>query len=910
MFFLSLCSQAQTISGKVVDAKTEEALPFANVFINNTTIGAVTDKNGYFTLLAYKEVDNYEVVFSFVGYETQKIKVTTTDNLYSLGTVLMKPAETELTTVEITSKRDKQWESDLKKFKKIFLGNDKQAAACMIINPWVIDFPKDEAGNRFLAKASAPIGIENNALGYRIIFYLTNFQYDSKGYAIAGNARFSELKSYDENERAAWEKNRVQSYRQSTHFFFKTIIDRRLQAEGFNVYKDATYISDAITRSANFYADLGKSVLPYDTTSLAVPGKQPGTFKISIRDRIEVHNAKIKATDRIYQDIFGSVSWISLRNNSIIVNENGFPHRPEEVIVSGDLSKGRIANMLPLNYRPKNTDEGTEDIKMSAYIEQVYVHTDKPYYYPGETIWFKGYMNYATPAWRDSLSSTVYVELIDRKRNIVMNKILPITNGSFYNQFSLPDSLNTGNYYLRAYTNFNRNFGDLNLYTRTIPVLRKQERIRPASTSTPSSAQSDEVLIRTDKETYKVRDAVKVTIEVGEGEGRTRTGNFSVSVMDERWVGAKDFGPTIEEGFPIRSDKELQLEKFPYDVERGILLFGKFLNEKGKPERATLSVLQLKSKQYFITESAADGRFMVEGLSFYEDASFSIQATDAKGKTYGKAEVLPVQTPPVSFIETEPVFETVQDYDRSFSTVDNDEMKGSKLLNPVVIESTKENEQASRPYGKPDYILKAKDINASYGNLLQTLPGKIPGLVVREVNNFGQGTKKVVYIERSGMTGSLKLPKEVIVMVNNARMNGTPEEILSSIDPGSVESIEVKTGVNVLFGADGGSGIVSIFTNEVEENGLAGKNVHVVKLSGYSIASEFEGPDYSEPSERTIDDRITLYWNPLVLTDNETGEATIQFYTSDFPGRYRIVLEGVLDNGQPIRLVDYIQVRD
>jgi len=44
-----------TIKGKVTDSKTGEALPFCNVFINNTTLSTVTDIDGNFTLIDIPE---------------------------------------------------------------------------------------------------------------------------------------------------------------------------------------------------------------------------------------------------------------------------------------------------------------------------------------------------------------------------------------------------------------------------------------------------------------------------------------------------------------------------------------------------------------------------------------------------------------------------------------------------------------------------------------------------------------------------------------------------------------------------------------------------------------------------------------------------------------------------------------
>lgn len=58
-----------TIKGKVTDKEMGgEALPFANVFIKGTSIGATTDIDGNYTINA--PVGNQTIVFSFVGYQT------------------------------------------------------------------------------------------------------------------------------------------------------------------------------------------------------------------------------------------------------------------------------------------------------------------------------------------------------------------------------------------------------------------------------------------------------------------------------------------------------------------------------------------------------------------------------------------------------------------------------------------------------------------------------------------------------------------------------------------------------------------------------------------------------------------------------------------------------------------------
>jgi len=63
--------QQQLISGTVKEASTGEALPGVNIVIEGTTIGTLSDANGKFTLQQPNQ--NAVIVFSFIGYVTQKV---------------------------------------------------------------------------------------------------------------------------------------------------------------------------------------------------------------------------------------------------------------------------------------------------------------------------------------------------------------------------------------------------------------------------------------------------------------------------------------------------------------------------------------------------------------------------------------------------------------------------------------------------------------------------------------------------------------------------------------------------------------------------------------------------------------------------------------------------------------------
>lgn len=70
---LSFFVEAQNISGKVTSGG--EALPYVNVYLKNTILGAVSKDNGNFSITGVKP-GTYTVVASFTGYQTQQKRIT------------------------------------------------------------------------------------------------------------------------------------------------------------------------------------------------------------------------------------------------------------------------------------------------------------------------------------------------------------------------------------------------------------------------------------------------------------------------------------------------------------------------------------------------------------------------------------------------------------------------------------------------------------------------------------------------------------------------------------------------------------------------------------------------------------------------------------------------------------------
>jgi hypothetical protein len=85
------------IRGRVVDAKTKEPLPYVNVIVRGTSIGAITDDSGSFFIETRKPIDSLYV--SYLGYKPVSIKIKR--NSFQELYIELKPNVTELQTVVI-----------------------------------------------------------------------------------------------------------------------------------------------------------------------------------------------------------------------------------------------------------------------------------------------------------------------------------------------------------------------------------------------------------------------------------------------------------------------------------------------------------------------------------------------------------------------------------------------------------------------------------------------------------------------------------------------------------------------------------------------------------------------------------------------------------------------------------------
>ncbi len=105
LFFTTISvGQKALVRGNVYDKDSGEPIPFANVFIENTTKGTTTNFDGFYTL-ADIEPGDYFLVSTFIGYDTARVEIKLTKNDIEYTSLYLSESSVTIGTVNISASR-------------------------------------------------------------------------------------------------------------------------------------------------------------------------------------------------------------------------------------------------------------------------------------------------------------------------------------------------------------------------------------------------------------------------------------------------------------------------------------------------------------------------------------------------------------------------------------------------------------------------------------------------------------------------------------------------------------------------------------------------------------------------------------------------------------------------------------
>lgn len=118
-----------------------------------------------------------------------------------------------------------------------------------------------------------------------------------------------------------------------------------------------------------------------------------------------------------------------------------------------------------------------------VYTEKIYLNTDRNYYVAGEIAWFKLYVVNGITHQLSTMSKIAYTELLDNNNNVFLQAKINVANGTGNGSFYLPATLPTGNYKIRCYTNWMKNFDAAFFFETALTIVNTAANLPPADTT-------------------------------------------------------------------------------------------------------------------------------------------------------------------------------------------------------------------------------------------------------------------------------------------------------------------------------------------------------------------------------------------------------------------------------------------
>ncbi|MCS5489051.1 carboxypeptidase-like regulatory domain-containing protein [Algoriphagus limi] len=901
--FSSYWSQSQTITGVVREKGTGLPLPYANVFINNSTFGAATNEKGEFEIKG-EIPEEFELVASFVGYKTSSILIQRKGKQLYYQAFDLEFLEDQLSEVELKAKRDRSWERNLKLFTDVFLAvpDDPYGRDIELLNPWVLEFEKvkpEKGFNYTQATADLPLKIVNKAMGYQIDFYLQDFRMLRNASRFFGQAYYQELEPEDPETDSLWKVNKELNYKNSVRHLALSLLLRNPQSQGFELYlvKPETGFR---ARTNNFSVEVGESIIPLEIDSLYSKPLGNGSYRIFLPGKIEVHHLNKPWRNDYYSEIYHAISWLIAPSGYFDVDRNGTLIHPAQLVLSGYIGRQRLARSLPLDFVP---DESFADFKeelealQSRYLkldkmrEKPWLTLNKPFYYPGETLWLGGKMLYQNPPLQDSLSRIIYIDLLNSKLETIRQDRFPIVDGRISGGIELSDTLSKGDYLLRAYTRWGLNFLEKDIIQLPFPILSTNELLE--NSELEEEVLFGDILIKSNS---SLQDSINYQLL-----------DLELSFLDafENPVEAQVILSATEGSIPVELDSKYRLEnamdwlddnlpetfdsQLPNSIDYGISVYGRFFPFKKKgplAEKITLVLGDLED--YGRVNSDSSGRFWATGLNFQDSSQIAIAALDEKLKPLGRIELIPFQSPIFrgSFPKQKYSTQRVPEEQESFLDISGDYIQLDEFIKEGEI-NLEPSAERNYGYGEPNQEVGPNDLESkTMAEILGLLRFNINTLKFRNYT-FGETTGSPLLII-DGRQFSFLEPQAF-------------REILLGFEPSQLKSIKVYNDniSNVIFGLAGYAGVIMIETKngyrrEAEsEQKFNPESFQIFPIKGFSTFPEFPT---SPPQDQYLSKKATIYWDPLAET--EEGSLKIKIPVPYGIKKINLRVEGVTEDGE------------
>ncbi|MBS1604309.1 MAG: hypothetical protein JST42_16705 [Bacteroidetes bacterium] len=538
---------------------------------------------------------------------------------------------------------------------------------------------------------------------------------------------------------------------------------------------------------------------------------------------------------------------------------------------------------------------------VSPIQEKIFVHTDKDTYLAGEILWFSTYVLDAASKRPLSLSKVAYVEIISSEQRPVFQGKIALDQGHGSGSFQLPYSVRSGNYLLRAYTSWMKNSGPQSFFEKYITIINTLldydtsttiNSTLPPAPAAPTTSTTP-LTLTTDKTTYGPRE--KVTLKIS---GCPAASDLSLSVTLQDSIQALSQDDILSfYNSPAETPSRLRSANLPEYA--GLIVSGRVTDLRSSQPAANIGAWLSAPGNYFhlaYAVSDKDGLLTWQMGSLYGEHELVVQTANRTDGNRYRIEILSPYADP-ALREPLPPFRFPARASRQLLL----HSIGAQAANAWQADKRRRFSQppitdTTAFFGEPDkrYLL---DDYTRFGTMEEVMREYVKEVKVRDHNG------SFVFNVQSDQANQLFFDTPPLTLMDGVPVSGFNRII--GFDPLKVRKLEVIT-KRYFLGDTLYNGILSYSTYQGDLAGFPlDSSTYIQEFEGLQPSREFYSPAYAtakDPSgpHRIPDLRNQLFWSPDIhLPAGASQQFT--FYTSDMPGRYTAVVQGITTDGRPLK---------
>ena len=528
--------------------------------------------------------------------------------------------------------------------------------------------------------------------------------------------------------------------------------------------------------------------------------------------------------------------------------------------------------------------------------ERVYLTTNSTTFLTGEKLYYAiTCLNTVKNNFSD-FSKIAYVELINSDKQVVFKNKLFLKESKSNGEYFIPSALKTGTYKLIAYTNLMLNTNASDLYAVDIAIINPYQPLDPKNTLIENNPQHTIATTSAlhgiyDFEKKKYGKREKVTLSLKTSAVIDKQGSYTLKVLKKDSLISRT-NTHDAQLYPIvkKNTNMVPIES------RGEIVKGK-IKAKKDPEAPLKNIniaLSIPGNDSFfkIVKTNPRGEFIITIESPLKTDKLQLQILDQEINEY--TIVLDTH----DFLDySNLTFEPVALSLMAKQSLENRAV-ASQIENAYLNlrkDSTAFDRPVTNDYLRFDLAYNLDDYTR-FQTLKETLTEIILGAYYKSV-----GKRYEIHISDNNKEYELSHP--ALVLIDGFYIQDVNELFKYNVD--NIQSIGVIRG-GYYYGTKIFNGVIYLKTkNNDYEN--TNKDIYLIEpeLLRPWQEKKYFSVDYSKDNLARIPDyRYQLLWNPELKPE----DTEVTFYTSDIPGAFEIILEGVDSKGKKLLLTDSFEV--